>query len=283
MAYHPQTDGQSEQSNQWLEQYLHFWVNHQQTNWHHYLPLAEFAHNSWKNKTTGQTPFEVLMGYTPRAEIFDVTSLIPKAQKKWAQRKTLDQTFKIGDRVWLEGQNLHLDCPSVKLSPKRHGPFKIKKVLSLITYQLDLSIQWKIHDVFHIDLLTPYQETDFHGLNFVQPPPNLIDREEEYEVEQILDARQHGRGRKVQYLIKWKGYPNSDNQWVNWDDLHAEEVLEDFRKRQPDGPIHIRRANGGDKTTDLLMTSHGDSSPPLAPSQEDSRLPPEIAEAFLSW
>ena len=73
--------------------------------------LAEFAHNSWKNKTTGQTPFETLMGYTPRAEIFDVTSSVPtvmlhlsdwkkateeaqrlmiKAQKKWAQRKTLE-------------------------------------------------------------------------------------------------------------------------------------------------------------------------------------------------
>ena len=76
MAYHPQTDGQSEHSNQWLEQYLRFWVDHQQTNWHHYLSLAEFAHNSWKNETTGQTPFEVLMGYTPRAEIFDVTSSI---------------------------------------------------------------------------------------------------------------------------------------------------------------------------------------------------------------
>ena len=99
-------------------------MNHQQTNWHHYLPLAEFTHNSWKNETTGKTPFEVLMGYTPRAEIFDVTSSIPtvvlhlrdwkkareeaqrlmtKAQKKWAQKKTLDRTFKIGDRVWLEG------------------------------------------------------------------------------------------------------------------------------------------------------------------------------------
>ena len=165
-------------------------MDHQQTNWHHYLPLAEFAHNSWKNETTGQTPFEVLMGYTPRAEIFDVTSSIPtvalrlrdwkrareeaqqlmiKAQKRWSQRKTLDQTFKIGDRVWLEGQNLHLDRPSIKLRPKRHGPFKIKKVLSPITYQLDLPIQWKIHDVFHIDLLTPYQETDFHGPNFAQP------------------------------------------------------------------------------------------------------------------
>ena len=112
-----------------------------------------------------------------------------KAQKKWAQRKTLNRTFKIGDRVWLEGQNLHLYCPSIKLSPKRHGPFKVKKVLSPITYQLNLPIQWKIHDVFHIDLLTPYQETNFHGPNFAQPPPNLINGEEEYEVEQILDAR----------------------------------------------------------------------------------------------
>ena len=38
--------------------------------------------------------------------------------------------------------------------------------------------------MFHIDLLTPYQEIDFHGPNFVQPPPDLIDGEEEYEVEQ---------------------------------------------------------------------------------------------------
>ena len=185
--------------------------------------------------------------------------------------------------VWLEGRNLHLDCPLIKLSPKRHGPFKVKKVLSPITYQLDLPIQWKIHDVFHIDLLTPYQETNFHGPNFAQSPPNLINGEEEYEVEQILDARRHGRGRKVQYLIKWKGYPDSDNQWVNWDDLHAEEALKDFQKRQPDAPTHIRRAREGDKTVEPLITSHVDSSPFFALSQEGSRLPSEIAEAFLSW
>ena len=175
-AYHPWTDGQSEQSNQWLEQYLCFWVDHQQINWHHYLSLAEFTHNSWKNETMGQTPFETLMGYTPRAEIFNVASsihtmalclrdwkkareeaqwLMIKAQKKWAQRRTLEWTFKIGDWVWLKGRNLHLDCPLIKLSPKRHGPFKIKKVLSPITYQLDLPTQWNIHDIFNIDLLTP--------------------------------------------------------------------------------------------------------------------------------
>ena len=81
-AYHPRTDGQAEWSNQWLEQYLWFWVNHQQTNWHHYLPLAEFAHNSWKNETMGCSPFEILMGYSPRAEIFDVMSSIPTVALK---------------------------------------------------------------------------------------------------------------------------------------------------------------------------------------------------------
>ena len=64
MAYHPRTNGQSERSNQWLEQYLHFWVDHQQTNWHHYLVLAEFTHNSWKNKSTLLSPFKILIGYS---------------------------------------------------------------------------------------------------------------------------------------------------------------------------------------------------------------------------
>ena len=206
-AYHPRTDGQSERSNQWLEQYLRFWVDHQQTNWHHYLPLAEFVHNSRKNEATGQSPFEILMGYSPRAEIFDVTSSIPtvalrlrdwkkaredaqqlmiKAQKKWSKGKELEQRYKTGDLVWLEGCNLQIDRPSVKLAPKRYGPFKIGKALSPITYQLELLPQWKIHDVFHTDLLTPYHETELHGPNFMKPPPDLIDGEEEYEVEEIL-------------------------------------------------------------------------------------------------
>ena len=92
----------------------------------------------------------------------------------------------------MEGRNLYLDQPSVKLSPKRHGPFKITRVLSPITYQLKLPPQWKIHNVFHIDLLTPYREMDLHGANFTKPPPDLVDGEEEYEVEEILDSRKHG-------------------------------------------------------------------------------------------
>jgi len=68
MAYHPRTDGQSERTNQWLEQYLQFWVNERQDNWHAYLPLAEFVHNNWPNETTRESPFFVLYGFNPRTD-----------------------------------------------------------------------------------------------------------------------------------------------------------------------------------------------------------------------
>jgi Integrase zinc binding domain len=64
-AYHPQTDGQSERSNQWLEQYLRIYGNFQQDNWAKWLPIAQYVHNSWPSTTTGQTPFDLLIGFTP--------------------------------------------------------------------------------------------------------------------------------------------------------------------------------------------------------------------------
>ena len=110
MAYHPRTDGQAERSNQWLEQYLRFWVDHQQTNWHHYLPLAEFAHNSWKNEATGKSPFEILMGYSPRAEIFDVTSSIPTVAlrlRDWKKAREDTQKLMIkAQKRWTKGKEL---------------------------------------------------------------------------------------------------------------------------------------------------------------------------------
>jgi hypothetical protein len=273
-AYHPRTNGQSERSNQWLGQYLRPWVNVQMDNWEEYLPLAEVAHNSWQNKTTQHSPFKMLMGYEPQAEISDAPTPIPtlelcretwkrvreeaekhitQAQQQWAQSKKEGHTFKEGDYVWLEGCNLHLDVPSTKLAPKQHGPFPIKQVLSPFTYQLTLPGTWKIHDVFHVDLLTPYIETEFHSPNYTRPPPDLVQGEEEYKVKKVLNSRQHGRGHKVQYLVKWKGYPDSDNEWVNWDDMHADQALEEFKQCHPLSITH--------KYT--LRTTTTESPPPL--------------------
>src|SRR3984957_696685 len=259
-AYHPRTDGQSERTNQWLEQYLRFWVNERQDNWVSYLPLAEFTHNNWPNETTRESPFFLLMGYNPRADWNDRPSPIPqvalrldqfkqarkraqelmiKAQKSWVNNKDTPK-FKVGDQVWLEGRHLRTNQPTAKLAPRRHGPFPIVQVMSPVTYRLELPTQWSIHPVFHIDLLTPYRETPTHGPNYSRPPPDLVDNAEEYEVEKILDSRKFGRGCKLQYLVKWKGYPDSENQWVDKNDVFADEAVREFKRSNPASEAHIR-------------------------------------------
>ncbi len=117
--------------------------------------------------------------------------------------------------------------------------------MSPINYQLKLPTQWSIHDVFHIDLLTPYRKTNTHGSNYSRPAPDLVDNEEEYEVKKILDTRQFGRGRKRQYLIKWKGYPDSDNEWVDQKDIHAPEAIREFKNSQSTTGTHINRTTKG--------------------------------------
>jgi hypothetical protein len=89
--------------------------------------------------------------------------------------------------VWLEAQNLKTQYQSSKLAPKHHRPFQVIKEVSSVAYQLHLPASWRIHDVFHVSLLSPYRETTTHGPNFMQQPPDLIGGEEEYEVEAILN------------------------------------------------------------------------------------------------
>ena len=259
-AYHPRTDGQSERNNQWVETYLRFFTDHQQTNWAERLPMAEFAHNNWKNETTKSTPFFLLMGYHPRADGHYAASRSPlvewrldhllqvrkdaqahmtRAQQSWVKHRDTPK-YAVGDRVWLDGRNLRTDQPTSKLAPRRHGPFAIAQVMSPISYRLELPHQWHIHPVFHTDLLTPYRETKMHGENYQRPPPELVDNEEEFEVEAILDSQTFGRGRKLQYLVKWLGYPDSDNQWEDADKVRADELVKAFQWQHPMKKTHLR-------------------------------------------
>ena len=77
-VFHPRTDGQSERTNQKLEKFLWFYMNTKQNNWVQFLSLAEFAFNSWCNESTKKLPFEVLMGYNPRAEWTTISSPVPQ-------------------------------------------------------------------------------------------------------------------------------------------------------------------------------------------------------------
>ena len=116
-------------------------------------------------------------------------------------------------KVWLDGSNLTLPYQTCKLTPEHHGPFIITKQVSPVMYQLQIPPTWIIHDVFHDSLLTPYYEMEQRETNHLWPPLDLVDREEEFEVENIFGYCHFGRVRKLQYLIKWKGYPTTDSMW----------------------------------------------------------------------
>ena len=141
--------------------------------------------------------------------------------------------YNAGDQVWLEGKNLKLPHQITKLAPKRYGPFKIIKEISPVVYRLLLPPTWTIHNVFHASLLSPYSETPAHGPNFSRPPPDLINREEEYEVESIKAHRYFGRNKRLQFLVRWKGYPESDNTWEPADSVHAPDLVKEYKQRTP--------------------------------------------------
>ena len=175
------------------------------------LPLATLVHNNTRNSTTKLVPNQILTGLEPaitpdRAtggdnplaelrvdQLRERRILATNALNAVARAQTpIKEIFTKGQNVWLEAKNLALPYGSVKLAPRRHGPFKIMQVISPVTYKLALPAQWTIHPVFHASLLTPYVETEEHGENYSRPPPDLMGDEEQYEVETIKSHRRHG-------------------------------------------------------------------------------------------
>ena len=102
-----------------------------------------------------------------------------------------------------------------------------------MAYRLQLPLTWTIHDVFHVSLLSPYSETPSHGPNFSRPPPDLIGGEEEYKVESIRGHRHFSRNKKLQFLIRWKGYAPSDDTWEPADSVHAPDLVKEYKQRTP--------------------------------------------------
>ena len=102
------------------------------------------------------------------------------------RQKSTFTPFKLGDQVWLDSRNLKTIYHK-KMKPKREGLFTITEVLGPVTYRLKLPKSWRIHDVFHATLLRSYKENEIYGENFTKPPPELLEGEEVYEVETILN------------------------------------------------------------------------------------------------
>jgi len=215
--------------NQELDQYLWLFVNERQDDWYNLLPMVEFQHNNHVHSATQQPPFLLdtgrlpHMGFEPRQNsssletvnefmermktaVEEAKSTIRKAQddmkKYYDRRRTLAPVFKPSDKVFLDASDIQTTRPSQKLSHRRLGPFVVERRIGPMAYRLKLSHRMKqLHPVFNIvkltlapdDLITGWKTED-------HPPPIVIDRELEWEVEEILDSHWHRR--RFQYLIK---------------------------------------------------------------------------------
>ena len=120
----------------------------------------------------------------------------------------------MGDKVWLDLRNVRTTRPSKKLS-SRSAKFTVTEVVGPHSYRLDTPGEG--HNVFNVDLLRPAATDPFPSQkqDDAQLEPIVVEGQEEYHMERILDertVRKRGRGgpRRLEYLVKWKGYAEPD-------------------------------------------------------------------------
>ncbi|KAG8379886.1 hypothetical protein BUALT_Bualt07G0135900 [Buddleja alternifolia] len=261
-SFHPQTDGQTERVNALLECYLRHFVSANQHDWAKIFDVAQVSYNLQRSEATGKSPFELATGQQPLiphtlAISFDSARCpgAAKMAKSWAEQSNLAKSFLEKARrkmkKWADPKRRHLefnvgDKVLIKLIPqqfkafrgmhkglvrKYEGPYPVVAKVGKVSYRLDLPSTLKIHPVFHVSMLRPYQEDEEdpnRGESHRAPP--VVTKSFDKEIEEVLShkvVRHRGVKPTTHYFIKWKGLPESDATWESQDELWQ------FQDRRP--------------------------------------------------
>jgi hypothetical protein len=102
---------------------------------------------------------------------------------------------------------------TTKFGPLWIGPYPIVSKTSIDTYRLQIPIGLRLHPEFHTSLLKRYV-LDSDPMRLNKPNEGMIGADGVTEAFLIGDIINHKRqGRKIYYLVKWLGYPESENSW----------------------------------------------------------------------
>ncbi|KAI1667229.1 rve domain containing protein [Pyrenophora tritici-repentis] len=253
-AYHPETDGQTENANAFLKQYLRAYVNYEQDNWALLLPMAEFKANSAINASTGISAFVATKGYEPRsgielAKALDAQLTAPARRDqlnadKFAERLDKLREFLRQQITWAQAKqaeyanNHRLPALEFKsLDYKNRGPFLVTRVIDNMAYEVALPAGMRAHNVFHPWLLhrvseqpLPGQVQDEEG-HFELADPD-IDNDTNYSVEAVLDSRINKQLRDP--ALNKKGLLQYQEPYMNLVD--SADLVTEFYHRRPTKP-----------------------------------------------
>jgi len=152
--------------------------------------------------------------------------------KKQADRKRGEaEEYQEGDLVLLSIKDLKWKIEgrqTEKLTERFIGPYKVKRVISTNMVELELPKTVKIHPVVNVSRIRRYREQVQRQKK--QPALSvIIEEEEEYEVEKIINKRR--KYGKWEYLARWKGYMAEEDLWERETNLkNTKEVVEEHEK-----------------------------------------------------
>ena len=259
-AYHPQTDGQSERTNQTVEIALRYYLSKPDANWVESLPYISATMNNSINFATGFAPNEVLYGFKVNDNLGLLEDLPPEDYDRLRQihRDAADEATSFANamskrRYDKKHTALHLKEGSYaylklhhgykipgltnrKLSQQRAGPFKVLQKVGSLAYRLELPPTMRIHPVISVAQLEPCPQGDPYDRPRPENPGSVEAEDPSYpsfEIERLLD-RKLVRG-APQYLVKWKGWDHSWNTYYPLRELtlKAQELVDDYDSKNP--------------------------------------------------
>ena len=245
-THHPQTNGATERANRTLIQMIRKFVKKNHQEWASHLPLFEFAYNSAVHAVTGTPPFVAELARMP---LMPVSLLIPEKEQEplpkpvreyvrelMTQLQDIRQTILASDErvadsrnlipagsdeIWslLPGDEVLVYAPYLPTNAeyRKHlmawkGPFVVSKEIAADVFEV-LGMEAGIPTAYHRTKLKRYQRPDPDQERLSPPPAQLkfVDGKVEYEVEEVVNHREI-RGKR-QYLLQWKGTPETSWEW----------------------------------------------------------------------
>ncbi|WVZ51685.1 hypothetical protein U9M48_002801 [Paspalum notatum var. saurae] len=243
-AYHPQTDGQTERTNQILEDMLRACAIQYGTSWDKCLPYTEFSYNNSYQTSLKKAPFEALYGKRCRTPLFwnqtgekqvftlDIIQdaeqqlrivqenlrVAQSRQRSYADVRRRDLSFKVDDHVYLKVspmRGIRKFNMKGKLTPRCIGPFKILEKKAEVAYRLELPPSLSgVHDVFHVSQLkkcfrVPEVQAPLEGLEVHEDLTYT-----EHPVKILDTSERSTRNKKIKMCrVQWSHHTEAEATW----------------------------------------------------------------------